>query len=112
VPALGSEDAKAQFKAGVMNILRCALAKRHPLVVVRSCFWADAAKDEMLSLACQEAGGIFVDAGPLGRDAANAARAERSFAHAGVAGHPGDKGMKALADAIVQAVLNRQTKEH
>jgi len=112
VPALGSEDARAQFKAGVMNILRCAMAKRHPLVVVRSCFWADAAKDEVLRQACQEADGIFVNAGPLGRDAANAARSERSFTHDGVAGHPGDKGMKALADAIVTAVLNSQTKEH
>ena len=81
------------------------MAKRHPLVVVRSCFWADAAKDQVLSQACQKAGGIFVNAGPLGRNAANAARAERSFTHDGVAGHPGDKGMKALADAIVQAVL-------
>ena len=112
VPPLGSEDAKADFKAAVMNILRGAPAKRRPLVVVRSCFWADAAKDEMLRQACQEAGGIFVDADPLGRDAANAARAERFFSHAGVAGHPGDKGMKALADAIVQAVLNSRTKEH
>ena len=111
VPALDSEDAKAQFKAGVMSILRCALAKRHPLVVVRSCFWADAAKDEVLRQACQEADGIFVDAGPLGREAANAARSERSFTHDGVAGHPGDKGMKALADAIVQAVLNRRSEE-
>ena len=95
-----------------MNILRCALAKRHPLVVVRSCFWADAAKDEVLRQVCQEADGIFVNAGPLGRDAANAARSERSFKHDGVAGHPGDKGMKALADAIVKAVLNLQTKEY
>jgi hypothetical protein len=105
VPALGSEEAKAKFKAGVMKILRCALARRHPLVVVRSCFWADPAKDEMLRQACLEAGGLFVNAGPLGREAANAARSERSFTHDGVAGHPGDKGMKALADAIVQAVL-------
>jgi hypothetical protein len=111
VPALASDAARAQFKAGVMNILRCALAKRHPLVVVRSCFWADAAKDQMLQQACQEAGGLFVNAGPLGREAANAARAERSFKHAGVAGHPGDKGMKALADAIVQAVLDSATKQ-
>jgi hypothetical protein len=88
-----------------MNILRCALVKRHPLVVVRSCFWADAAKDQVLREACQEAGGIFVNVGPLGRDAANAARSERSFTHDGLAAHPGDKGMKALADAIVQAVL-------
>jgi hypothetical protein len=107
VPALGSENAKAQFKAGVMKILGCALAKRHPLVVVRSSFWADPAKDQLLRQACQEADAIFVDAGPLGREAANAARSERSFTHEGVAGHPGDRGMKALADAIVQAVLQR-----
>lgn len=108
VPALGTEDSKAQFKAGVMSILRCVLAKRHPLVVVRSCFWADAAKDQVLREACEAAGGVFVDAGPLGRDAENAARSERTFAHDGVAGHPGDKGMKALADAIVKAVLERK----
>jgi hypothetical protein len=106
VPALRSEDAKRQFETGVMNILRCALAKRRPLVVVRSCFWANAAKDEVLRHACREADGIFVDAGPLGRDPANAARSERSFTHDGVAGHPGDQGMKALADAMVRAVLS------
>src|ERR1035438_8160628 len=65
VPALGSEEAKAQFKAGVMKILACALAKRHPLVVVRSSFWPDATKDELLRQAAQEADAIFVDAGPL-----------------------------------------------
>jgi hypothetical protein len=112
VPALGSEDAKAQFKAGVMKILGCALARRHPLVVVRSSFWADTTKDELLRQACQEADAIFVNAGPLGREAANAARSERSFTHDGVAGHPGDRGMKALADAIVQAVLQRSAATH
>ena len=104
VPALGSEDAKAQFKAGVMKILGCALARRHPLVVVRSSFWPDATKDELLRQAAQEADAIFVDAGPLGREAANAARSERSFSHEGVAGHPGDRGMQALADATQRPV--------
>lgn len=107
VPALGSEDAKAQFKAGVMKILGCALAKHHPIVVVRSSFWADTAKDEVLRTACQEADAIFVDAGPMGREAANMARSERSFEHDGVGSHPGDRGMRTLADAIVQAVLHR-----
>jgi hypothetical protein len=107
VPALNSEDAKAQFKAGVMKILACAQAKRHPLVVVRSSFWPDATKDELLRQAAQEADAIFVDAGPLGREAANAARSERTFTHDGVAAHPGDRGMQALADAIVQAVMQR-----
>jgi hypothetical protein len=111
VPALGTEEAKTRFKTGVMSILRCALARRHPLIVVRSSFWANEAKDEILRQACREAGGIFIDAGPLGRDPADAASSERSFEHAGVAGHPGDKGMKALADAIVAAVLNSPTEE-
>ncbi len=106
VSALDSAKAQAQFKTGVMNILRGVLAKRHPLVVVRSCFWADAAKDQALRQACEEAGGRFVNAGPLGQEAANAARSERSFTHDGVATHPGDQGMKALADAIVRAVLH------
>ncbi len=105
VPALNSEKAKAQFKAGVMRILRCALARRHPLVVVRTCFWPDKAKDTALRQACREAGGILVDAGPLGRDPANAARSERPFKHAGVAGHPGDRGMKAIADAILKKLF-------
>lgn len=83
----------------------------HLLVVVRSCFWADTAEGQMLSEACEEAGGIFVNAGPLGQDGTNAAPSERSFTHTGVARHPGDKGMKALADAIVKALLDPQTKE-
>jgi hypothetical protein len=80
--------------------------------VVRTCFWPNAAKDEVLREACQEAHGILVDAGPIGRDPANSARSERDFKHAGVAGHPGDRGMKAIADAMVEAVLNSQTKVH
>ena len=88
-----------------MKLLSCALAKRHPLVVVRSSFWPDATKDELLRQAAQEADAIFVDAGPIGREAANAARSERSFTHDGVAAHPGDRGMQALADAIVQAIV-------
>lgn len=105
VPALDSEDAKAKFKAGVMSILRCAMAKRHPLVVVRSSFWPDATKDRLLKEAAAEANVRFVDAGPIGREPANVARSERLFSHDGVAAHPGDLGMKALADAMVQAVL-------
>jgi hypothetical protein len=110
VPSLDSAEAKMRFKSGVLKILKCALARRHPLVVVRSCFWASEAKDQMLEEACQEVGGIFVNAGPLGQEAANAARSERAIAHDGVAGHPGDRGMQALAEAITQAVKAHSAK--
>jgi hypothetical protein len=104
VPALKADGAKAQLETAVINLLRALHARRHPLVVVRSCFWGDAAKDEALRGAAQAAGARFVNAGPLGADPANAARSERTFTHDGVAGHPGDRGMQALAEAIVGAV--------
>jgi len=109
VPELSSDATIAQFKDGVRRIVKGVLARRRPMVVVRTCFWANAAKDQALGQVCQEVNGILVDAGPLGQDGANAARAERQFTHEGVAGHPGDKGMKAIADAIVQAILSRQS---
>jgi hypothetical protein len=45
------------------------------------------------------------DLAKLGRDEANVARSERKIEHAGVAAHPGDKGMRAIADALDSAIL-------
>nr|HNI21163.1 hypothetical protein [Nitrospira sp.] len=59
----------------------------------------------LLKEAAAEANVRFVDAGPIAREPANVARSERLFSHDGVAAHPGDRGMKALADAMLQAVL-------
>ena len=75
-----------------------------PALLVRSCFWPDKAKDDILRECCREAGGTFVDISPLSKDESHFARSERQFAHAGVAAHPGDKGMKAIADALWQAI--------
>jgi hypothetical protein len=100
-----AEEAREQFKSSFGRLL--AAAKKSgatPALVVRSCFWADAAKDEILRQGCAAAGGTFVDLGALGKDESNYARAERKFEHAGVAAHPGDKGMKAIADAILAAL--------
>ena len=50
--------------------------------------------------ACADIGGTWVDISSLSRDPANTASSERKIEHAGVAGHPGDRGMRALADAL------------
>lgn len=105
VPGLATDKARSEFKEAVMRLLNAFLEKRHPRVVVRSSFWPDPAKDTILRDACESVKGRFVDAAPIGRDPANAARSERSFKHDGVAAHPGDKGMQALADAILQACV-------
>lgn len=104
VPKLDSDQSKAQFKTGLTKLLRGVKGDRCPTIVVRSCFWANPNKDEILKQACQEAGGIYVDIGSLGKNEANFARSERQFQHAGVAAHPGDKGMQAIADAILAAI--------
>jgi hypothetical protein len=104
VPALTSAPARAAFKASMTRLLRKLKQNSDPVIVVRSCFWQDRAKDTILKQACEEVGGVFVDIGALGKIEANAARSERKFSHAGVAGHPGDRGMKAIADAILEAL--------
>ena len=109
--ALATDEAKLRFKTSFDKLL--AELKRHgdPTLIVRSQFWADAAKDERMKQACLDAGGTFVDISKLGADEANFARSERKFEHAGVAGHPGDKGMQALADELWKAIQKRATPE-
>lgn len=104
VPALTTEQAKDGFQSQTAKLLKRLKGDGGPVIVVRSCFWPDAAKDAALRQACAEVGGIFVDIGALGREEANFARSERDFTHAGVAGHPGDRGMRAIADAILVAL--------
>jgi hypothetical protein len=53
-------------------------------------------------------GGTYVDLSSLGQDQANSARSERAIEHAGVASHPGDRGMQAIATAILTAMETRR----
>jgi len=107
VPALSSEEAKGKFRAGLASLLAALKKGGEPALFVRSCFWPDKTKDEILRDVCREAGGSFVDNSGLAKDESNFARSERKFDHAGVAAHPGDKGMQAIADAIWKAIAER-----
>ena len=104
VPGLGSEKEKTRFEASVEKLLNQVRGDRRPTIIVRSCFWPNQAKDEALRQACQQVGGTFVDISGLSKDESNYARSERDFQHAGVAAHPGDRGMQAIADTILKAV--------
>jgi hypothetical protein len=107
VPPLASEDAKARFKVSFVRLLTTLRSRGKPAIFVRSCFWPDKAKDDVLREAAVATGGVFVDISGLSKDESNYARSERKFAHAGVAGHPGDQGMKAIAQALLQAMTDR-----
>jgi hypothetical protein len=104
VAALETDEQKAIFRTTVAKLLRVVTRGYEPTLVVRSCFWADPVKDTILREVCEEAGGIFVDNSDLGRNEANYARSEREYEHKGVAAHPGDAGMAAIADSIWKAL--------
>lgn len=104
VPSLTSESSRIQFNQSTQKLLSLLKGDRNPRIIVRSSFWANAVKDAILKQVCEEAGGAFVDISALGKDESNYARSERPFKHEGVARHPGDRGMQAIADAIMKAV--------
>lgn len=104
VPDLKSDADADRFEAAVARILAGVRANHQPIIIVRGCFWPSEARDARLRKASEAAGARFVEISPLGRDPSNAARSERSFKHEGVGSHPGDKGMKAIADAIIASL--------
>lgn len=104
VPGLKTAEDKAKLQASVTALLSALKGERKPTILVRSCFWANTAKDEALQQACAAVGGIYVNISDLSKDESNYGRSERPYKHAGVANHPGDKGMAAIAAALVKAL--------
>lgn len=108
VPKLATQAEQDRFKAAVKELLVFVKGSGSPATYVRSSFWPDGVKDRILKQVCAELGGTFVDISRLGSDPKNYARSERKFSHDGVAGHPGDAGMAAIAEAIWKAVQERK----
>jgi lysophospholipase L1-like esterase len=109
--ALTTDEGKARFAASFASLLAELKQHGNPTLIVRSSFWADPPKDQLMERACQEAGGVFVNIAKLGGDETNFARSERKIEHAGVAGHPGDKGMQAIAAALWAAIQEHAAKK-
>jgi len=110
VESLTTDASKAAFKASVLKLLRALKDVGNPTILVRSSFWPDPVKDGILKQVCAEVGGVFVDISALSKDESHYARSERDYAHSGVAAHPGDKGMQAIADALLAALKTLQLK--
>jgi hypothetical protein len=92
------------FSESVGNLLTELQREHNPTILVRSTFWSDPGKNAALQKACSATGVHYVDLGRLDADESNFARSERKIEHAGVAGHPGDQGMQAIADALWNAI--------
>jgi hypothetical protein len=104
VGQLKTDNDQAAFSEAVKKLLVELKGDNNPTILLRSTFWSDAGKNAALKTACTATDVQFVDLGGLDADEANFARSERKIEHAGVAGHPGDRGMRAIADALWIAI--------
>ena len=107
IPAPKDTKEQEMLLAALRKLLKLLGTNGNPEIFVRSCFWAHPVKDELLRQVCAEVDGTFVDISLLHKDETNFARSERSFADAGVANHPGDRGMAAIALAIGEAIAKK-----
>jgi hypothetical protein len=101
------------FKLGTDNGAAFAKAYSETLSSVRphkgvlacvSTWWASEAKDKIIRERCSAVGGRFVDISQLHTNPSSVAGFDRHFADPGVAAHPGDRGMKAIADQIAKSI--------
>ena len=80
-------------------------SKTHAQVLCASTWFRKRPIDVAIHDACTSAGGRYVDLSPISVNPANQAGSERMIGDAGVAGHPGDRGMIAVATALYNALM-------
>ena len=95
---------RAKFAAAFSGLLGVLRKHGQPAIFVRSSFWPHPVKDGIMRKASADAGVTFVDISGWAGAVSLTAGSERKIEHAGVAGHPGDKGMKAIAEALFAAI--------
>lgn len=102
-----TEEARGKFATAFARLLTALKQHGQPAIFVRSSFWPNQTKDDLMRRASADASVTFVDIAKVGRDKSNAASSERTIEHAGVAGHPGDKGMRAISDELYAAIRRK-----
>ncbi|MHB0956636.1 MAG: outer membrane protein assembly factor BamB family protein [Pirellulaceae bacterium] len=112
VPALATPDDQTAYQNAFVKLLTALRRTPQQVIFVRSTFWAEPIRNQCMAAACRQTGDVFIDLSGLDSDEGNFARSERDFEHAGVAGHPGDKGMQAIADGIWRAIKQRAAGEN
>ncbi len=114
VPALSTVQAQADYAAAFGNLLNHFKGNGNPKIFVRSCFWADATKDNIMRDVTNAAGDVFIDQSSLAITANWASQEpENPFCNAGngVNQHPGDQGMQAIADSLYGSMVAHSMPE-
>ncbi len=73
--------------------------------------WGGGEKENLIKQAAINQGAIYIPLTPLSANPANSAGSEGHFKHGGVNWHPGDRGMKAIAETLWKAVKSKKVAE-
>lgn len=93
-------EGKPHFKSALEKFI-AHICPKTGKTIYTTCFWKNDVVDEAIRSVAEERGEICLD-GCLSKDETNMALGE--FAHSGVAMHPSDKGMEALATLLFDAL--------
>ncbi|MBM3965512.1 MAG: SGNH/GDSL hydrolase family protein [Planctomycetes bacterium] len=104
VPALETDEAKQRYRTAFEQLLSRLQEKPLAALIVRGEFWPDPVKETIMREGCEKVGGTFVPLPHLNNDPANLGSADQKFENAAVAGHPGDQGMRLIADELWKAI--------
>ena len=108
VGALTTQEEQLGYSAAFKKLLEGFLkGAKKPKTVVRGVFWPCPWKDEMMARAAKELDVPFVKA-DLATD--DSMMALGLFEHTGVARHPGDKGMEAIARIILKGLFPEEAE--
>ena len=108
VGALTTQEEQLGYSAAFKKLLEGFLkGAKKPKTVVRGVFWPSPWKDEMMARAAKELDVPFLKA-DLATD--DSMMALGLFEHTGVARHPGDKGMEAIARIILKGFFPEEAE--
>lgn len=99
IPQPETPDKEKVLQRSLVNLIQLIAGSRKPAVFLRSNFWADESKDRILRAAAAETGATYIDISALRDDPACF-----SAPGGGFGGHPGDYGMKKIADAVAESI--------
>lgn len=99
-----TEDSAISFANAYENLLS-RVADRSTILLCTSTWWNRAPIDIMMRAACTKHGGIFVDISGISSQPGMRAT---SAANAGVAAHPSDKGMDAIAGQLMNHICRQK----
>lgn len=96
-----------EFAAAYLDLAKAVKPENGTLVCV-STWWASANKNLAILKSCNAAGGMYVDVSDLNKVPVNLAGNQRKLKDAGVAAHPSDLGMRAIAERIYYVLPDHQ----